>query len=302
MTSSPNPILNRRLWHALLALVAAMILPYGVCAADAQTLAKALVNAPPAVAADDVRIREAIHRLQGDEREAGEALEYLQARPRSAVISDLREDLQGSSLVPPGTFKCIVALQVHELLPVLKGLAERGEDPVIFITITRLVGLPDDDEQYDEFVPLFQARLKNLLSPVAKIAVLDGLSRFAVGVSHDQFLELTRAENLDVRIAVVENFVATASSLQSKEALFRWQEVFRLKPYQARLTAMEHFERLPKSERVRFAAAFHAEQCAAETEPTVKTVCQRIALSLRAANRGRRVKPAHESGKDGAGS
>jgi hypothetical protein len=232
-------------------------------------------------------VREDIHLLQGSEKESGLALDRLQTRPRADVLAVVKDDLTSSSEIPPGTLKAVVALKAIELLPELKVLCAKTEDWAVFASVTRLVSEDEkrsqqlDRSNVDALAGLYLARLKSLLSATAKVAVLDGLSRFGRALPHDTFTALLSDSNLEVRIATVREFLATRSGLDPQERLARWGETLKLKPYQARLLAMEELARAPASEASALKGALKLESCAHESESEVKAACQAAAKSVK---------------------
>ena len=245
---------------------AAFAAPGGSVAADAA----------PSAASSAVQkaIREDIHSLQGSEKESGAALDRLRARPRAAVVAVVKDDLTSASEIPPGTLKAVVALDARELLPVLKTLCAKSEDWPVFAAVNRLIDPKSDRAGAEELSVVYLSRLNSLLSAAAKVAVLDGLARFGKPLSRESFAELIDDSSLEVRIATVRQFLATRGSLEPAEQLARWTESLKLKPYQARLLAMEELARLPASELGRVKTALKAEQCAKESEAEVKAACQ----------------------------
>lgn len=292
----PQLVLVVKMVTVALLVVGTFLFPWVYSAADSNggAAAKPAVTGPVVNASKSAnRIREDINRLQGAEQEADQALDRLKVIPRAEVISVLREDLTASSDIPPGTLKAIVALEAIELLPEFKVLSLKTEDWGIFVTITRLLRTnlnksseqnknPRDLKNYKaEFSGIFLNRLDKLLSVPAKAAVLDGLQMMGKPITSQLFKTLTNDQNLEVRIAAVRQFLATRTMLSTQEQLARWTTALEIRPFQARLLAMEEFVRLPENDRQQMKSAFHSAQCANEKESEVKAACLEVGKSLK---------------------
>jgi hypothetical protein len=217
-------------------------------------------------------------------------LERLHLVPRADILTILRDDLSASPVAAPlSSLKAVVLLRAVELVPQLKSLAQRTEDWTIFAHINALVlgEVPLVKDLAAEFVPVYLKRLPALLSPVARVAVIEGLTSFKVAVPDSVFTDFLSATNYDVRIAAVRNFLATQSELQTNERQRRMVLALDVRPMQARLLALQAVPRLPASERTLLRSLFSGDRCARESNRKLQVACKDASLSFSGRRGGR---------------
>lgn len=221
------------------------------------------------------RIREDIHRLQGAESDSELALARLKSLPRAKILAVLKDDLTSNAGVPPGVIQGILGLEARELLPDLISVAAKFDNWSVFMAINQLVD-PQDRVQADEVSKMYMTRIKSIRSAPTRVAVVDGLTKYGKPISDELFKELILDQSLDVRIAVVEQFLSSRFALTQNQQIERWTAALELKPYQARLLAMEEFARLPKDSLEKLKSAFKPELCNSEPNQKVKDICFEI--------------------------
>ena len=219
------------------------------------------------------RIREALLVIEGSEQEASDAAEKLKAEPRAAVLEVLKDELTSSPEPRSSALRAVAVLETRELWPELKLVTARSDQWRVFATVNRLMTGESSGERRAEIVKIYLSRLESLPAP-AKQAVLDGLAAEKTPLARDAFQHALDDGNFQVRIAAVKQFLASRGALSLDEQKARFQIVFAVKPYQARLLAMQGFLKIEKSERAKLTGAIKKDLCAAETRDEVKSVCR----------------------------
>ncbi len=206
-------------------------------------------------------------------------LERLRQAPRAEIVAILRDDLNSSPVSAPlSVLKAAVLLRAIELTPQLKILAQRTEEWTVFAHINALVSGESAIEK--EFASVYLQRLPVLLSPAAKVAVLEGLTSFKVAVSDGAFTELLNASSYDIRISAVQNFLVTHAELKTAERQRRMVLALDVRPMQARLLALKTVPRLPASERSQLKPLFSGDRCERESDRKLRSACKNASASL----------------------
>lgn len=249
------------------------------CLLGAALVDRPVVAASASGAAGERALREALLEL-GESEAAGypAALEKLTAAPRAQLLALLRDDLAEAPQIRRVTIRAIVALHARELLPELKTVAKQTEFWWVFAGLNTLVA--GDEEGGRELAPVYAARLGNLMSAAAKLAVLNGLTSFHAGLSAGVFNELVDSESFELRIAAVRHWRATRDLLGEAERRRRLDKVLEVQPRQARVLAWREVPRLPASERAHLRKSLTKERCERESDPGAREACRKAEKSL----------------------
>jgi len=225
-------------------------------------------------ASSEKAIRENILLLNIGEQQADAALDRLHLASRYQVVSVLRDELVSEPVNPSNrNLRAVFALNMIELLPELREISEHTDLWLVFVTVNHLLETAPKGK-IDSFVELYQRRLNSTLSAASRIALLDGLTQLRIPIKSDLFHSLLGDSHFQVRVAAVENFVATGNLLSHEDRIRRMVEAMQMKPYQARLTAIRSFSMLDANERSKLRSRLPANLCASESRNDRQSACQ----------------------------
>lgn len=224
----------------------------------------------------DNHIREEILGLVDEEKGSDQALLELKSESRVDVLRIVHEDLLAQPVRPSTlALKTAILLRMVELLPTLANLTENSQGWDVELALIKIAKAADAPTRKATAARL-QERLAGYLPVMKQIVIVDGLTELGVVIGNKSFAELTASPDYQVRIAAVRNFLSLRISLTTNEQIERFRASFQLKPYQARLPAMEEFQSLDNLSREALKSSIPSGLCLRETRTEVKLVCEKI--------------------------
>ena len=257
-------------WFLAFAIVAIhFILAVASAAPETSSVAKDIVN------------------LSSGDRTHDEALKRLKAAPRTEIVETLRKMLKSTGSLS-FALRAVDELEVKEVYEEIRVLAKTSESWELFDAINDISDLRKEGRA--ELAKIYQDRAKALAgtkqnSPL-KSSLLDGLAKMDEPAASDVFAKYLADDDFLVRETAVRHLLATRGQLAQEEQVARLKEAFKLKPYQARLEAMNGFRKLSIEDQKKLAAAFSPSLCQDEPKDEVKKVCLEIAGALSAPQGG----------------
>jgi hypothetical protein len=239
---------------------------------------------PKGAAADDSLVGDLFLLSSNDEEKYEVALLRLKARTRQDVVKGVYGLLK-SPQNQPMAYRAIAILELTEMLPELKKSVATSGAYQLFLAINGLLAADkaaagaskELSKEHEAVIALYLQRLGSDAPMAVKMALLEGLSLLDREIPRDLFTRLIADEQLQVRVSAVEHFLSTRKSHSTAEQSFRFRESFKLKPFQARLTAFEHFDQLSAAEKKKLKDAFDPGSCQTESKEEVQKVCRKIA-------------------------
>lgn len=198
----------------------------------------------------------------------------LEKTPRAQVVTAVREGLGSEAPYPLLAAKAAAALRVTEAVPDLEAAFVKTGDWQIALAVGALAS----EAQKKTYGSQWASLLDKFESPT-RVTIIETLSHWGLPLTKEQFERALRDDSDGVRQAAVHSFIRTREKLSLADQADRYRKAFAVKPYQARLSAMDSYLDLNPKDRAALASAVDAKlksACKVEQKPDVKTACEAI--------------------------